>query len=388
MKKILLSIALLVAITTLNAQGIIFFQGTFDEAIAKAKAENKIIFMDAYAEWCGPCKRMAATVFVDEKVGKYMNDNFINLKTDMEKGEGVSLQRRFDVSAYPTLLFINGEGKLVQKSVGALPVDGFLSTAKQALSKLDNIKDLEKNYNEGKRDADLVYQYVRALNRSGKPSLKVVNDYLLKANFSEATTQKIIFEGTTQSDSKVFDLLIKNKAAIVGLYSEQQFNDKIESAIERTLDNAVQFKTPELHKEAKDKMKKHLPAKAEAFALEADMRFFKAAGDAKKYCKTCESMLKKDGKADARQLYVVAKQMTESFPEDKNVMQDAEKYLKKAAESGGMMEYYLLYAQTLNRNGKKNEALENAEKALKIAKETQIMYVPQVQDFIEKIKQG
>jgi tetratricopeptide (TPR) repeat protein len=263
-----------------------------------------------------------------------------------------------------------------------------IASGKQALSKMDNIKDLEKSYTEGKREPELILQYVRALNRAGKPSLKIVNDFLQKADVKDPNTLKIIFEGTTQSDSKVFDLLIKNKAAIAPLYTEQQVNDKIESAIERTLENAVQFKSMDLHKEAKAKMKEHLPQKAEAFALEADMKFFKAAGDTKKYCRSCESFLKKEGKADARKLYAVAKQMTDAFPEDKTVLQDAEKYLKKAAENGGLLEYYLLYAQTLHRNGKKNDALENAEKALKLAKEGQIMYVPSVQELIERIKQG
>jgi thiol-disulfide isomerase/thioredoxin len=387
MKKIILfSITMFLCLARPQAQGIEFFHGTFAEALAKSKAENKLIFMDAFAEWCGPCKRMAATVFTDEKVGKFMNSNFICLKMDMEKGEGPELSRKYDVSAYPTLLFLNATGGLVQRNVGALPVDGFLTTARQALGKMDNTKEFEKSYTEGKREPEFVHNYVRALNRSGKSSLKVVNDYLQKADMKESMTLKIIFEGTSQADSKVFDLLIKNRAAIAALYSDKQVKDRIEEACEKTAANAVQFKSAELQAEAKAKMKANLPEKAEAFAADSDMKFFKAANDVKSYCKACETALKKEGKNDARNLYTIAKQMTDAFPEDKAVLKDAEKYLKKAAENGGLVEYYYLYAQTLHRNGKKSEALTNAEKALKLAKDSQMNAIPTIQQLIEQIK--
>jgi thioredoxin-related protein len=385
-KNILFSIILFLGFAQMQAQGIEFFHGTFAEALVKANTENKLIFMDAFAEWCGPCKRMAATVFTDEKVGKFMNSNFICLKMDMEKGEGPELSRKYDVSAYPTLLFLNATGGLVQRNVGALPSDGFIAAARQALGKIDNTKEFEKSYAEGKREPELIYSYVRALNRAGKPSLKIVNEFLQKADMTQPTTLKVIFEGTSQADSKVFDLLIKNRAAITALYSEQQVKDRIQDACEKTAANAVQFKSTELHAEAKAKMKTHLPEKAEAFAAEADMKFFKAANDVKGFCKACETALKKEGKNDARNLYAIAKEMTDAFPEEKSVLKDAEKYLKKAAENGGLVEYYLLYAQTLHRNGKKADALTNAEKALKLAKETQMNAVPTIQQLIEQIK--
>ena len=388
MKKILFVAIVIFNVACAKAQeGIEFFHGTFAEAVAKAQKENKLIFMDAYAEWCGPCKRMAATTFKDEKVGKFFNDNFINVKMDMEKGEGPGLQRKYDVTAYPTLLFINGKSELAHKGVGGMGNDQLIALGRAAMGKVDNSKEFEKAYNEGKREPELILNYVRALNRAGKPSLKIVNDYLQKADMANANTLKIIFEGTTQADSKVFDLLIKNKTQIATLFNDKQIKDKIESACDKTLDNAVQFKNPELYKEAKEKMKVNVPEKAELFAINADLKFFKASGNAKDYCKACETILKKEGKADARKLFTTAKQMIDAFPYDKGALGDAEKYFKKAAENGGMSEYYYWYAHTLLRNGKKKDALTAAEKALQIAKETAPNYVPASEQLIEQIKQ-
>jgi thiol-disulfide isomerase/thioredoxin len=386
MKNLVIALAAFFSFNTIHAQGIEFFHGTFAEAQAKAQKENKLIFMDAYAEWCGPCKKMAATVFKDDKVGKFFNDNFVNLKMDMEKGEGPTLSNKFDVSAYPTLLFINAKGNLVHKGVGGLPADQFMNLARTASSKVDNSKDFEKDYAAGKRDPELIMNYVRALNRSGKPSMKIVNEYLQKADMTNPTTLKIVYEGTTQADSKIFDLLIKNKMQITALYNEQQVKDKIEDACEKTLENALQFKSVELHKEAKDKMKTHVPEKAEEFALIADLKFYQINGNAKDFCRTCETLLKKEGKNDARAHFKVGKQMLDAFPTDKAVLTDAEKYFKKAAEFGGMCEYYYYYAQTLLKNGKKKDALSAAEKALKIAKESSPSYVPISEELIQQIK--
>ena len=102
------------AILAQNTEGgIQFIHDNYNEAIAKAKSEKKIIFLDAYTTWCGPCKMMSKLTFTVPEVGSFFNKNFVNLKFDMEKGDGPMLQQKFDVVAYPTLLFIDSSGKLV-----------------------------------------------------------------------------------------------------------------------------------------------------------------------------------------------------------------------------------------------------------------------------------
>ncbi len=100
---------------------------------AKAALEKKMIFLDAYATWCGPCKYLEKKVYTDEKVAAYFNDNFINVKFDMEAGEGVNIAEEFGISSYPTLLFFSPEGKLVHKSIGAMEADEFIALGQDAL---------------------------------------------------------------------------------------------------------------------------------------------------------------------------------------------------------------------------------------------------------------
>ncbi len=391
-KKSVLALAFMFSFVLVQAQekhsGIEFFHGTFDEAKVLAAKENKMIFMDAYAEWCGPCKRMAATVFTEDKVGQFMNDNFINVKMDMEKGEGPTLSNTFDVSAYPTLLFIDEQGKLIQKEVGAYPTEQFIKAAQTALGKVDNTSALDKMFKNGKRDGDFLVKYVKALNRGSKPTQKIVNDYLLTADFKDEATLRLISEGTLQSDSKVFDYLIQNRAPITLLYGEKSVQQKIENAIKKTADNATEFKIPELLNDAKSKMKKYAPQTPETTYLEWDINYYKSAKDVKNYIKVCDEYARKEVKVDARKSFGLAKKMVEAFPNDPSVLTESEKYFKRAAETGGMSEYYFWYANTLLHNSKKDQALKMAETGLKIAQDSQPNYVGAIEDLIRKIKEG
>jgi thiol:disulfide interchange protein len=105
--------------TRAMGQGIEFFHGTWAEALAKSRAEGKPIFVDAYTDWCGPCKWMSANIFTKPEVGAYFNSNFINVKLDMEKGEGPTFARNYKVMAYPTLLFMDSVGNVKLRQQGA-----------------------------------------------------------------------------------------------------------------------------------------------------------------------------------------------------------------------------------------------------------------------------
>ena len=110
-----------------SSKGIQFANMSFEAAKAEAKSTGKLIFIDAYASWCGPCKMMDKNTFSDEEVGNVFNKKFINLKIDMEKSEeGPSLARMFQVTAYPTFLWVNGDGKIVKREMGYRTPEQFL----------------------------------------------------------------------------------------------------------------------------------------------------------------------------------------------------------------------------------------------------------------------
>lgn len=100
--------------------------------LAEAKVQRKLIFVDVFTDWCGPCKMLDRNVFSDKKVGKQFNSYFINYKTDAKR-RGSVIAAQYNVKAYPMGLFINGDGELVHLFTGHMPVTNFMNEGEQAL---------------------------------------------------------------------------------------------------------------------------------------------------------------------------------------------------------------------------------------------------------------
>lgn len=146
MKKIFLILISVFAASLVVAQEIKFQEDpVWAKVIDQAQKEKKIIFFDAYATWCGPCKQMDADTYTDKSVADFYNENFINVKYDMEKGEGPTLADRFFVNAYPNLIFISPEGNILHKAVGFKTANEFLALGKEAKDPKMQYYTLKKN---------------------------------------------------------------------------------------------------------------------------------------------------------------------------------------------------------------------------------------------------
>ncbi len=384
MRKTALLLPVLLIPVWMMAQGISFFHGSWAEALEAAKKEEKIIFVDAFAEWCGPCKRMAATVFTQAEVGDYFNSHFINVKLDMEKGEGLNFRKKYPVSAFPTLFFIDYSGEMVHKIVGAQQADNLIQLGKFALSKVDHSKEFELEYENGNREPALVYNYVKALNKAGKSSAKVANDYL--RNQKDLTTPenlRFILEAAVECDSRIYDLLIKHRVAVAAATSDKEVNARIETACRRTVQKGIEFQTPDLVEEAKRKMQQHYPQHADAFAAQADMDLARTNKDAKAYLKTAAAYGKK--LTAAAELHQLARDMSNAFDQDAKIMKQSEEFALKAAELTPRHDYYYFAARVMLLNGKKSEAMQAAQKALKLSDNAPAPEKDEIERFIQTL---
>ncbi len=135
------------------SQGIEFFKGTFNEALTKASNEGKLVFVDFYATWCGPCKQMAEKVFPDEELGKYMNEKFVCLQIDVEKeGWQKEVAEKYNVTVLPTLVFFKLDSTVASRLAGAREKAELLNAAKVARGEE---LSFEKLYDRAKSKKDL-----------------------------------------------------------------------------------------------------------------------------------------------------------------------------------------------------------------------------------------
>ncbi|MBK8487372.1 MAG: thioredoxin family protein [Chitinophagales bacterium] len=165
---------LLVAITT-NAQDVNFFQGDWEALNKEALQQNKIIMVDAFTDWCGPCKAMDKMMFHDNaKVAEYINAHFLAYKVDCERDFGLVFTRKFKISGYPSLLFFNANGQLIERNLGFDPdEDNFLAS----LADVVNMDQSDTyGYDAKKLDMDWPDFYAQAYRNANDSTWKFPKD--------------------------------------------------------------------------------------------------------------------------------------------------------------------------------------------------------------------
>jgi uncharacterized protein YyaL (SSP411 family) len=370
-----------------QGEGIEFFHGTWTEAKAKAKEQNRIIFVDAYAEWCGPCKRMAATVFTQKQAGDFFNKNFVNLKIDMEKPENEEFARKFPVSAYPTLLFIDTTGKMITREVGAKTLETLLEFGKKALGANNKSVDYGKKYEAGERDPQFIHDYIVELNKAGKPSLKVVNEYLRGAKpENQDITDKIIFLGTTEADSKVYERMAEKAAQYRKIYSNEVVEAKILQACEATVAKAIAYKSMDLLVEAKEKYAKATNKTAAAtFGQRVDRDYFTKTKDATGFlalATASEKELFEDKKYLAAEALVV--DAIKAFPNDQPVLLWAEATMKRIVKAQDDPKFYFTLIELQQKLNNFKDAMKSAKKGKDLAEKGKDTNMIQKFDFYIK----
>ena len=386
MKKILMTLLMLLTAAagfaqteTASAAGIQFETGTWAEILAKAKQQNKYVFVDAYTTWCGPCKWMDKNVFPTAEAGEYFNKNFVNAKIDMEKGEGLEIAKTYSVQAYPTYLYVDGDGNLVHRVVGSMETPKFIAASGNALNPDTQYGTLLRKFEAGERNPDFLFNAAHAAQSAfdSKKATEIGAAYLkTQSNLLEEKNVKFISQFTSSATDPNFEFKRKNASAFeASMGGKEQYNQRMysiayqgsytELGVKRDL---TKEQAPELVKRSKEYFKKVLPEQEPKLSANFAINIYRIAKDWDNFAKSAIAYYDNSSTvASSMELNAIAWTFYENI--------DNPEYLKKAIAYGlqsvKLSEEYAntdTVASLYTKVGDKKNARLYAEKAIALGK--------------------
>jgi len=367
MRTALLLAFQILAVVALQAQqgGMKFTQNSWGDLLAKAKTTDQIIFMDAFTTWCGPCKMMAKNVFTDKEVGDFYNANFINVKMDMEAGEGIELAKKYAVQAYPTLLFIDGDGAIVHRAIGYHQAEAFIELGKMAKDPVNRISGLKARFASGDRNPEFLKNYTESLSNAMDSGFGAAAEAYLatQSDWNTPENQAFIFQYTESVDSRLFDHLVKNRAAFEQNIGKEVVMGKVEQLIAQKVMSSPQ---PDL-KEADILFAKAYPEMAGKMSGRFRMNFYQMTGDVDNFAKSAVAYFDKYPSNDMNELNNVAWTFYESVT-DKAMLKKAIGWAKTSVKLDAQYFNSDTLAALYYKIGDKKKAKKTALAAIEIAK--------------------
>lgn len=343
-----------------------FFEGTWEEALASAKKNQKPIFVDAYAVWCGPCKYMDQYVFTEEAVATYFNKTFINYKLDVDVETEIA--ENFGIEAMPTYLFVDAEGAVFYRKTSAMEAEAFLKLAQTALRS----PELKTKYANGDRSEAFLLEYLTAFGEDADEEItKVADEYIASLKEEDLLLPQnfeLLKLYPRKHDSREFKFFVKNIDQFIEKYAEDA-NNVAYSTIDILYGEAIETQSEE-KMQTLTALLQQMPQVIESERAKemgglAYMNFYEASEDWEQYAKYTLSHFEEYGRDDFESFMRAAYNFYQ-FIDDKAQLQQMLTWIEEASEE----EFYailFLNAALLKKLDRKKEALEKAKIALEMA---------------------
>ena len=388
MKKLILYLIITNASIYSYSQGIVFEHGTFQEALNKAKAENKLLFMDCYTNWCGPCKMLQNNTFPNEEVGTFFNDNFICYKMECEHDEGPTICNRFAISAYPTLLFIDGDGKVVQKSMGYRPPESLISEGKRALGgSTALLGEYKTKYQNGDKSEAILKGLVLNLAKNGESFDIYWKEYLAtqkSENLLSDENAKMIFELTNSINSPSISYFKEFKDYFIEKYGAESYERKQESIVSKSVKEAVLKNDKTLFNNAIMLLQSNKMSRGAEIIQKQSMVFYSGVNDMVNYDKVAMAFLKKN-KLVAPPVFSDIMDKYIHNIENSSLLNKAIAICKKSISNENKYYNNLILASLLYKMNNKTDAYAIGQYAIELGKIEGVNYWP-AQELVNKIQ--
>jgi len=392
MKKFFLSAGILVNLFGLaqNRQ-IIFETGDLASVYAKAKKENKLIFVDAMTTWCGPCKHLAKHVFTNYTVADYYNTNFLNLKLDQEKGEGIEFAKKYDVNCYPNLMFLDADGNIIHRQAGGIGNKEFIEFAQKTKTPELAYGSLRKKYEGAPLDESNVVKYIDLLMgccQDPSPKALAYISGVKEEDLIKRNNWIVVRDYVYNHESREVKYFLKNQSAFEKTYGKDTVEQKLQQLGKSYFSKytrAKEFDEPGYEKAKKEFAELKWP-NTPGIIFESDMEAYRRFNKAK-YYELASSDFQKHYNNNALALNSMAWDFYEQVS-DKKLLKSAILMAKRACELSPDYAYFDTYAAVLYRAGEFKEAEIMANKAIDKAKEDKMTAeeYKETSSLLEKIK--
>ncbi len=237
-------IALAALPNCLSAQVSFTEGGEWQSILEKAGAQDKLIFVDAYTEWCSWCKVMDKKTFSQAEVGEFMNSRMMSYKIEMEKTElGRKLSMKYGINSFPTFLIFKPTGELAYKLTGFQEPVQFIENLNKAVMIENQL--IQPGYSQ-ELDLDYPDIYLQVYPESGKkvfPDSLAVEEYImLQPDYSNEVTWQVIKRFGSKLSQERRELIHQQKEALVMSFGESEYEDYVERLISADLGRAIKSK--------------------------------------------------------------------------------------------------------------------------------------------------
>jgi thiol-disulfide isomerase/thioredoxin len=405
MKKLLLLFFIVPTFIYAQEKGVHFEHNlSWTEIKAKAKAENKFIFMDCFTTWCGPCRYMSSTIFPTEEAGNFMNDKFINVGVQLDTTanddaevkswyqDGHDIAATYNVRAYPTYLVFDANGNIVHRFVGSTQTAAeFIEKAKSSLNPETQYYVLLQQYKDGKDDSAFLHKMATAaMNAYDMTNAPVIVDKYLATQNDLFTKDNLmmIASFTKSSRDKGFSVMM-NKAekvdAVLGkgvaenITQQIIMKEEVFSATEKDANGNPDWSVISAN------ISKKYPEHADEIVSKGKVFYYQRKNDWNNFQYAVVDYMKKYGaKASPSELNSFAWTVFQNC-EDMTCVSEALEWSKRSFKDNNEPGFMDTYANILYKLGKKDEAITWETKAKDLAAEGDKKGYEEV---IEKMKKG
>ncbi len=388
MKKFLFSLLLfsVTAFAMAQDKGMYFeHNSSWEKVLAKAKAENKYIFVDCYTTWCGPCKMMSKNIFPMEVVGDFYNKNFINVKIQLDTTKndndevkswfaaGKEIATKYDVRAYPTYLMFDPNGQIVHRAVGSSDADAFIAKGADAINPEKQYYTLKRQYEGGRKGEAFLYKMSMAAGEAYDIEFakKVANEYLAtQKDLYTKENLELVKQFTSTSKDPGFDLLLKNSEKVDAVLGKGESGKIVQQIILREEVYPVAFKkgtsTPDWAA-IETGLKSKYPIHANEVFLYARVMYTKQKGNWKEFGPAVVDYMKAYGdKTSTDQMNSFAWSIFENC-DDMACVASALEWSKQSFSKDNNYQFIDTYANLLHKSGNTKEAIKWQTKARDLA---------------------